>query len=108
MKLERRGKYPGVKVHLEKDECEEILKVMNGGEVVPGEEFITYNFYHKLGKQINKLIQSEPDLLIDRTPEQVKEVVELEFITAQKKLEALQQGKKWDHLTKQNQKEGLI
>lgn len=89
MKIEKRGKYPGVKVHLDPEECEafmafaEDLKTIQQSSslgdvptsvVIPTFEQVSFfSISAKIGKQMNKLIKDEPDFLKERTPEQIKE-----------------------------------
>lgn len=89
MKIEKRGKYPGVKVHLDPAECEKLMEFAKDIQVA----FLTgntssnklevelpaldqtsfFSISYKIGKQMNKLISKDPDFLKERTPEQVKE-----------------------------------
>lgn len=110
MKIEKRGKYPGVKVHLEPDEVKLFMKVAEGQQVANGGmkiEVPTYltnptfsSMVLKLGGKLINLVKEEPDTLSERTPEQVAEVVALELKTATQKMEALKGGKDWKHFTK--------
>lgn len=76
MKIEKRGKYPGVKVHLEPDEvgafiklAEDFLKI---GRKLHKETVDYFTISVRIGKKILKVQSTEPDLLTERTPEQVK------------------------------------
>lgn len=102
MKIEKRGKYAGVKVHLEPEECEAFLKLhadlVKSGKPPMSSIPYTPNYFTiaaKLGSKITKLIEHEPDLLKDRTPEEVKKELENEFESAKLKLDAIHKGKDW-------------
>jgi hypothetical protein len=53
-----------------------------------------------LGAKLTQLVAEEPDTLMERTPEQVQQVVEAELLTAQQKMDALKKGKDWKVFTK--------
>jgi len=90
MKIEKRGKYPGVKVHLEP---EEVKAFMESATYDKSDYNPMMVLSRKLGKKLNALVKEEPDTLTERTPEQVAEVVALELKTATQKMEALKKGK---------------
>ena len=85
MKLERRGKYPGVKVHLEKDEC--VLLMEPKGNWLP---LVT-----KLIKNLTKLAKEEPTLLEDRSEEEILATLSKEAIESDLKLKAIGKGADW-------------
>lgn len=80
MKLEPRGKYAGVKVHLDGEECGEIISIP------PGAKDEMLSFYISLRKHILKLQKVRPDLLKDRTPAQVEAELKEEAAKATMKL----------------------
>lgn len=94
MKIEPRGKYGGVKVHLEPEECQkyldlaELAKTTPGPGLGPGAVMLTI----PLGKEIKKLLKEHPDLLEDKSDEKVAEVLKYEAEKAAKKLALLEQG----------------
>jgi hypothetical protein len=101
MKIEKRGKYPGVKVHLEPDECALLVGVksvdMGHQPGVKNPSIVAaFKFTAKLGEKIRKLQADEPDLLEERTLEQIREELELELRKAKEKLEKLNQGQIWN------------
>ena len=108
MKIEKRGKYAGVKVHLEPEECEVFLKLASDVEManssIKAQE--TLSGVHpnhlllslKLGKKINQLIKDEPNLLKARTPEEIQAELENEYESAKLKLEAINKGKDWKEI----------
>lgn len=84
MKLESRGKYPGVKVHLEPDECEMVMDlardlsqlkmlpyIVETG-LVQGQTTSWFTVVAKMGKKMLALLKEHPDMLTERTPDQVK------------------------------------
>jgi hypothetical protein len=86
VKIEKRGKYPGVKVHLDRDEVRVFLGQMGGYP----------DLVAKLRREIEKELKEHPDLLEERTPEQIKEELQLELRKAQEKLAKMEQGKQWN------------
>ena len=98
MKIEARGKYPGVKVHLDGDEAKEFLnyRLAEKKGIAEG-SLLNFppTFAQKLGKKIEKLIEEVPHLLEERTEEQILASMEkdLEKIEEQKK--AIAKGKDW-------------
>ena len=110
MKIEKRGKYAGVKVHLEPDECEAFIKLAQDQEKVEGEGansphpsyppkgFNYMTLSTKLGKKISKLLKEEPSLLKERTPEEIQHELEVELESAQKKIHALKTGGNWKEI----------
>lgn len=107
MKIEKRGKYAGVKVHLDEKECEELIQIallsgdMNYSPFPPenkGMVQIAFGFGQKLGKKIHALIEKEPDLLKERTPEQVQHELEVELESATLKIAAMKNGGNWKEI----------
>ena len=92
MKLEPRGKYAGIKVHLDGPEVENVLST--GDNTVEAQEKALI-FVKDLRKAIKGEMKKFPDLLTDKTPEQVAEMLVHEAEKAQAKLAALQEGKDW-------------
>jgi hypothetical protein len=105
MKIEKRGKYAGVKVHLEPDEVEAFIALAadhkkGGGSpaMYPLNSKSSTNYFTlsvQLGKMVNKLMVEEPDLLKDRTPEQIKMELIEELRAAEEKLKVIDQGGDW-------------
>lgn len=83
MKLERRGKYPGVKVHLEPEEC----SAMVDGETTP---------HLKLRKLIRKAMIEDPSLFSERSEDEIQEELKEERDKALLKLSNIKKGKKWN------------
>jgi len=98
MKIEKRGKYAGVKVHLEPDEAEVYMKFASdmeksGHKIQGGISYLSLSA--KLGKKISALMVEEPGLLKARTPDEIKVELENEFESAKLKLAAIKQGGDW-------------
>lgn len=113
MKIEKRGKYPGVKVHLDGDEARRIMEDcveltsfnakllakglknlgQNEGEV---QGMITaLEHASKLAKKIAKEFKDYPSLFDERTEEEIKVELETEFKASGDKLAAMNNGKDW-------------
>ena len=98
MKIEARGKYAGVKVHLDGDEAQDFLDYFNAnmkGASFKGEINILPKFALKLGEKITRLIKEVPNLLEDRTDEQVEEALQADLEKIEKQLAAKGEGKDW-------------
>ena len=87
MKLERRGKYPGVKVHLEPEECSAVTDDV--GICCPP-------IIKKLRKLIKRAMKDDPSLFDDRTDDEIREELEVERDKSIEKLEKLNGGGKWN------------
>jgi hypothetical protein len=93
MKIEKRGKSPGVKVHLDPEECEAFIELVKDTEMsqAHGQHLVIKDTYFtvalKIGKKLKKIAEDEPDFLSERTPEQIKASMlkDLEKINAQLK-----------------------
>lgn len=113
MKIERRGKFPGVKVHLDGEEAKRIMEDL--AEADPDMDVLTKAFKKagcdaadiqgiltsiehttKLAKKIRKEFISYPTLFVERTEEEIKEELETELKAAGDKLALIEQGKKWN------------
>lgn len=93
MKIEPRGKYPGVKVHLDEKECEELIKdqALNS---VEGERRLA-KFGAKLVRKILTLQEESPTLLQPRTEDQIRAELIEERDKSIAKLAAMDQGQDW-------------
>lgn len=89
MKLERRGKYPGVKLHLDGEECEKLLSHESPFHGGSGE--ILLMIYH----QVQKAIEDDPTLLEERSEEEIKATLMKEFVESEKKLAHIKDGLDW-------------
>lgn len=96
IKVERRGKYAGVKLHLEPKHCEVFRKWWE--QVQAGQDFDTSKIEHlseKIGALINELFMEDLTLYQDRTEEQVKETLMKEYVESEKKLTHIKEGLDW-------------
>lgn len=102
MKIERRGKYPGVKVHLDPEECEAFIKFADDKLTAdhpisdaPPAKPTYFSVSLKIGKKMKKIMADAPDFLSDRTPEQVKESLLKDHAKIQEQLKAMDEKKDW-------------
>ena len=93
MKCEARGKYSGTKVHLDGEECKEILDFLDPNCVFSAA--LPQKFVTKLGRKIKALLTEHPDLLKERTEEQVQAALLKDQKKIVQQLEALEKGKDW-------------
>lgn len=114
MKIERRGKFPGVKVHLDGEEAKRIMEDLQPligfdvkklaknwkslGQDSSDIQGAVTALEHgtKLAKKIAKEFASYPSLFDERTEEEIKEELETELKAAGDKLALIEQGKKWN------------
>lgn len=109
MKLESRGKYPGVKVHLDPEECEALLKLAEANFMGYGIEIkVPLSLASKMGKSIKDLLVEQPDLLKERTPEQIAAILAKESEKAGLQLNALKNGKDWKKIDPELLKGALL
>lgn len=115
MKIEKRGKYAGVKVHLDKDQVEgvlaEIASIKTFYKSLPegakeGKKFKErFSTLKELVDSITTLLQADPTTLLDRSEEEIKEMLLLEQKAAGEKLSLMEKGKDWKKATKAAMKE---
>ena len=102
MKIEKRGKYAGVKVHLTETECELLMEITACSDELSSTDWngenIAVKFASKLGKKISTLLEECPDLLKPRTPEEIKLELENELESATLKLQAMENGGDWKEI----------
>lgn len=92
-KVERRGKYKGVKIHLSDEASQLLIDYVDIPTVM--KQLQIEILCIDIGKKIVALKNEYPNLLVDRTPEEIKTELENEFESAQKKLEAIAAKKDW-------------
>lgn len=92
-KLEPRGKYKGAKWHLEEDVCRLLIDLFKNP--TPQAFLEVQTLAVKVGEKLVDLEKECPNLLKDRTPEEIKAELENEFNSAKAKLEAMAKGKDW-------------
>lgn len=99
MKIEKRGKYPGVKVHLDPDECEAFSSLASYAEkteILKGTKPLSYlNVAIKIGHKLLKIAKEDPSFIEERTPEQVKESLMKDKKKIEEQLNAMGTGKDW-------------
>ena len=95
-KIEKRGKYAGVKAHLSGPECQMLLdwrkKAKQEGII---DTNTAVKFVKDLAKAIDGLQQEYPDLLKDREPEEVEAALKKDAAKIAEQLAALNKGKDW-------------
>lgn len=94
MKIEPRGKYAGVKVHLDGEEAEMFLDFV-GGAPTPIGANKAVKFASKLGEKIRKLQFEVPTLLKERTEEEVKAALLKDQKKIEEQLKAIETGGDW-------------
>lgn len=95
MKIEARGKYAGVKVHLDGDEAEvflDFIKAKGEGEKIQKR---IEKFAFKLGGKIEALLEEKPYLLKDRTEEQIEAALTSDAEKIEAQLKVLKKGGDW-------------
>jgi len=91
MKIESRGKYPGVKVHLEPSECETFLALYKDSKTIgAGNKGTYFGLAVTLGEEINSLLQDHPTVLKPRSDEEIAEALKKEASAAALKLRRLE------------------
>ena len=95
MKIEPRGKYAGVKVHLDGDEAMIFSRLWKNGKPDQAEPAKILSFAIKLGGKINTLLKDMPNLLEDRTKEQIQEALLGDQAKIKKQLDAMKTGSDW-------------
>jgi hypothetical protein len=110
--LETRGKYPGVKVHLEPAEIQVILTYFDiqaqGVYQGPGHPADAIEaLIAKMNKKIRELQVKEPTLLDERTPEQIAAILAKEVEAATLKLQRMKDGKDWKKINPEKLQEAL-
>lgn len=97
-KAEKRGKYAGVKVHLDGPECKALLvwlehRSKHGETVAINTEAV--KFAKTIAKTIRDLRAEFPKLLEDRTEEEVVEALKKDQAKIVEQLGSIKNGKNW-------------
>lgn len=92
MKLEKRGKYAGVKIHLDKEEIEKLLLMV---EPSTGKLIAIPTVLRKMVGALMTMIQKDPSVLHERSEGEIKAELENEFESAKAKLAALANHTDW-------------
>lgn len=95
IKFERRGKYPGVKIHLDREECEKVLS---------GDKQVRKAVFKDITEQLHEHIKKDPTLLEERTEEEIKATLMKEFVESEKKLAHIKDGLDWKKVKVEVQK----
>jgi hypothetical protein len=113
VKVESRGKYAGVKVHLDTEECE-VLMGMADATAYPTHAVVMTTFAvplklaRKMGQSIKELLSEQPGLLKERTPEQIAAILAKESEKAGIQLNRLKNGKDWKKIEPEALKAALL
>ena len=95
-KIEPRGKYAGVKIHLNGEECQAILNWRTDWKSTgEPDQILPRDLTRKMAKAIKDLMKENPDLLKDRTPEQVAASLAKDAEKIEKQQAALASKKDW-------------
>lgn len=113
MKVESRGKFPGVKLHLEAEEVTTLLEyhdieavgVYHGSDH-PGNKLGA--LLHKIDKKVRALLQENPNLLTERTKEEIAAILIKEAEKSQAQLAHLQATGGLENLDKNALKSKLL
>lgn len=112
MKVETRGKYPGVKIHLDAEECEKIIEGTadnpKGPKYYDHEINILMPISIKMGKMIRNLIAENPRLLQERSKEEVLAILAKESEKSALQLATLKRGGDIAKVDKKALKEALL
>jgi hypothetical protein len=84
-KIERRGKYAGVKIHLDGEQCKAILDLHHTMEEIG----------LSIHNQLLAALEEDPSILEDRTEEEIKAELMIEAQKSILKLTAMQHGGDW-------------
>ena len=94
VKLERRGKYPGVKVHFDKEQCLVVLAYAKAPQDKPAKQ--TWKALMKeASAAILALSLEDPKLLEERTEAEIIAELEVEQKKSEKKLKEIAKGSDW-------------
>ena len=97
MKVEPRGKYAGVKLHLDKDECQKLLNFYTSAQDTASGIILSAGtkFLLGMGKKVKDLLIDHPNLLHDRTDDEIHATLCKEAGESKLKLEAMGKGLDW-------------
>ena len=94
--VEPRPKKPGVKIHLDAPECQQLLdwlKLAKAGQAWDSE--FQYQFTKQMARAITDLLKEHPDMLKDRTPEEVEAALKKDQAKITEQLQAMGNGMDW-------------
>lgn len=95
MKIEPRGKYPGIKIHLDEKEVEEFIGLNPDGKATVVSSGVGEALRKRLRTKVKDLLHEVPWLLKERTSEQIIAELTIEKEKSEKKLAAIAAGKDW-------------
>lgn len=85
MKIEKRGKYAGIKLHLDREECTALME--------PG--MSAYNLLSLIRSKVCDAITDDPTILDDRSEEEIHATLSKEAIESKLKLEKMGLKEDW-------------
>lgn len=94
MKVDSRTKYAGVRFHLDENECSVLLEWYRKLKAGSSPMF-PVALVKDAGRRLNKLVEKDPDVLKQKTIEQVKEALAASGEKVGKQLAAIKAGKEW-------------
>lgn len=90
-KIEMRGKYSGVKIHLTGEESKLLLSWLGGSRDLNDAK----TFTKAVAKAIRKLQEENPNVLKDRTPEEIAAALQKDKDKIEAQQQAMKSGKNW-------------
>ncbi len=106
MKVEPRGKFGGVKIHLDGEEAQTLTNWPDNSTFET--DHAVLGLALKMRKKILQLMKEDPNVLTDRTPEQVQAILIKEAEKAQLQLQASLAQKDISKLDPQKLKSALL
>ena len=88
MKAEPRGKYSGVKLHLDETECSQLLATYKAGKIKD-------NLIIEMAQSVSSLLLKNPDLLKSRTQAQILKALKRDQKKIVEQLAAIDKGGDW-------------
>lgn len=88
MKVEPRGKFAGVKVHLDAEEVTSLLSRPSG-------DVLSSSIMEEMVRVLGKSVMKDPSILLERTPAQIAAALEKEEVAAREKKKVLLSGFDW-------------
>jgi len=100
IKFERRGKYPGVKIHLDREECEALVGKPHNIPLTTK----AFELAAMIRKKLIRAIEEDPSILEERTEEEIKATLMKEYVESEKKLAHIKDGLDWKKVKVEVQK----
>lgn len=111
MKVESRGKYEGVKIHLDAEEAKILLQEVSMLKGAYGDEVnvkTPIGLARKMGLKIREKLKENPKLLEKRTDEEIAAILVKEVEKASLQLERVKSGKDWKKVNKEELEKALL